>query len=131
MKKILCYLFLLSALGCGSPEAQKEPPEIKRITPLEAIKVLDEMPNMQVVDVRTPGEMAKGQIKNAININYYSPSAGEEVKKLDKDRPVLVYCARGGRSAKVADALHSQGFEVYDLIGGIYAWKAAAKDAPQ
>jgi rhodanese-related sulfurtransferase len=45
-------------------------------------------------------------------------------KKLDKNKPVLVYCAAGGRSASAAKDLKKAGFKkVYDLEGGYDAWK--------
>jgi rhodanese-related sulfurtransferase len=38
-----------------------------------------------------------------------------------------VYCKSGGRSGKAAKQLEKKGFTVYNLIGGISAWKAAGK----
>jgi rhodanese-related sulfurtransferase len=43
---------------------------------------------------------------------------------LDKNKPVLVYCAAGGRSASAAKDLKKAGFKkVYDLEGGYDAWE--------
>ena len=47
----------------------------------------------------------------------------KEILKLDKDKPIAVYCAVGGRSSSTAQFLRQQGFKkVYDLKGGMFAW---------
>lgn len=77
-----------------------------------------------LLDVRTAGEYSEGHIKNAINIDWYSPDFQAEVAKLDKSKPVFLYCKSGGRSGQAAQVLKNMGFtEVYDLDGGITSWK--------
>ena len=50
-------------------------------------------------------------------------------KGLDKSKPVLAYCASGGRSAKSAKIYIDAGFtKVYNLLGGFRAWKAENLD---
>jgi phage shock protein E len=45
------------------------------------------------------------------------------IAELPKDRPILVYCAVGSRSAQVVNYLARQGYpEIYNLDGGIFAW---------
>jgi rhodanese-related sulfurtransferase len=79
--------------------------------------------NIQLVDVRTPDEYKNGHIKNAKNIDYKSPSFKNEISKLDKTKPVYLYCQAGGRSAKASLILSELGFvEVYDLSGGYSSW---------
>lgn len=81
---------------------------------------------VQVVDVRTPGEIAGGKIANAKELDYFDPEFAAKIAnlKLDKSKPVVVYCAVGGRSSKAAQAFLSQGFtNVYNLIGGYNAYK--------
>lgn len=76
-----------------------------------------------VLDVRTPGEYESGHIKDALNINWNGSNFEQEVLKLDKDKPVFVYCQAGGRSAAAANKLSQMGFtQVYDLEGGIMNW---------
>lgn len=72
-----------------------------------------------LVDVRTPGEYDGGHIGNATLIDYTNPSFSEEIQKLDKDKPVYVYCASGGRSSRAMADMKGMGFkEVYNLLGG-------------
>jgi rhodanese-related sulfurtransferase len=78
----------------------------------------------QLIDVRTPREFSNGFIQGAKNIDYNGDSFEKQIKKLDKNKPVLVYCAAGGRSENAAELLNEWGFkEVYDLEGGYNAWK--------
>ncbi len=79
-----------------------------------------------MLDVRTPKEVAEGHIANATNIDYFSPEFKAELAKLDKTRPVLVYCHSGRRSGNTMAALQEMGFsEVYNLETGIVGWEAA------
>jgi rhodanese-related sulfurtransferase len=84
---------------------------------------------VQLVDVRTPEEYAEQHINGAINIDVYEDSFIEQCKaRLDKDRPVAVYCRSGKRSANAAGQLRKAGFKrVLNLDGGITAWLDAAK----
>jgi rhodanese-related sulfurtransferase len=50
----------------------------------------------------------------------------ENLEKLPKDRPLLVYCAGGYRSSVAASLLQSRGFSrVSEIAGGIVGWEAA------
>ena len=61
-------------------------------------------------------------------INFYADGFSTQLEQLDKKQPVLVYCASGNRSGKTAVLLGEMGFEkIYDLDGGIKAWRAAGK----
>jgi rhodanese-related sulfurtransferase len=80
--------------------------------------------SVQLVDVRTPEEFKAGHIKNAGNINFYDTDFLTQMNKLDKNKPLYIYCRSGGRSGKAAAKLKEQGFkEVYDLQGGILDWE--------
>lgn len=84
--------------------------------------------DIQLVDVRTPAEFADGHLPNAINVNVMDDDFDAEMAKLDKEKPVMVYCKSGGRSAKAASKLKVQGFKnITDLDGGITSWKQAEK----
>jgi thioredoxin len=90
---------------------------------------LSEIPNAQLVDVRTPEEYNSGHIENSINLNIYDSNFEKEISKLDKSKPVFVYCRSGGRSSSAASKLVEMGFsEIYDLQGGITAWNASSLD---
>lgn len=84
--------------------------------------------NLQLIDVRTPAEVAAGYIKGSKNLDFTSPEFSQKLNELNKSAPVLVYCAAGGRSGKSALKLKELGFkQIYDLAGGMTDWKAKQK----
>lgn len=79
-----------------------------------------------IVDVRTPQEFSEGHIKNAVNIDWNGNNFDSQISKLDKSKPIFVYCLGGGRSASAASSMKSKGFkEIYELNGGMMAWRSA------
>ena len=85
-------------------------------------------PNIQLIDVRTPEEFNEGHIANAVNINFLADDFEANVANLDKEKPVMVYCKSGGRSAKASARLKELGFKnITDLEGGISNWNSADK----
>ena len=79
--------------------------------------------DVQLIDVRTSEEYSKGFIEEAQNIDYNSTDFANKISKLDKNKPVLLYCAMGGRSSKASKVFKSQGFKnIYDLKGGFLSW---------
>ncbi len=85
--------------------------------------------SVQVLDVRTPGEYASGHIKNTLLANWNDSKEFERrIGFINKEKPVYVYCLAGGRSAAAAEKMRGLGFtNVYELKGGINAWKASNK----
>lgn len=77
----------------------------------------------QLLDVRTDEEVAEGLIAGATHIEMAQLSirAGE----IERERPVLVYCRSGVRSAAAVEAMRGAGWDAYDLAGGILAWAEA------
>jgi rhodanese-related sulfurtransferase len=79
-----------------------------------------------VLDVREPGEYGAGHILGARNAPLSRLDSGAEIAGKRKDRPVILYCESGNRSAKAAAALKAQGYtRVLNLSGGIGAWQQA------
>ncbi|MFB3076813.1 MAG: rhodanese-like domain-containing protein [Lysobacterales bacterium] len=82
----------------------------------------------QLLDVREPWEIEIASVPQSIKIPMAEiPSRHTE---LDADKPVAVLCHSGGRSAKVADFLATQGFSrVANIDGGIDAWAQELDDS--
>ena len=79
---------------------------------------------VQLVDVRTPREYKASHIKGAKNIDFYSGNFASEFNKLNKNKPLYIYCRTGSRSRHASNKLADIGFtEIYDLQGGIVRWK--------
>jgi glyoxylase-like metal-dependent hydrolase (beta-lactamase superfamily II)/rhodanese-related sulfurtransferase len=84
--------------------------------------------DLQVVDVRNPGEVAAGTIPNAIAIPV--GQLPDRMGELDPTRPTVVFCAGGYRSSVAASLLRSKGFtDVSDILGGYGAWEVAHQNA--
>lgn len=80
--------------------------------------------DLQLVDVRQPGETADGIIDGAIEIPL--TRLNERLASLDASKPTVVYCAGGYRSSIGASRLVAAGFaDVADLLGGYGAWRSA------
>ena len=83
-----------------------------------------EMADLQIVDVRNPGEAAAGMIPGAINIPV--GQLPDRLGELDATKPTVVYCAGGYRSSVAASLLRQRGFaDVSDILGGYTAWEAS------
>ncbi len=81
---------------------------------------------VQLVDVRTPHEWSTGHIEGAQHIDWFADDFKERVSRLDRKKPVRLYCAMGGRSEEAREMLRGMGFaDVKDLDGGTAAWKQA------
>jgi thioredoxin len=80
----------------------------------------------QLIDVRTPDEYAGGHLKNAQNFDWNGNNFESQIKNLDKQKPVFVYCLSGGRSASAASSMRSAGFKtVFEMNGGMMKWRSA------
>ena len=83
--------------------------------------------NALIIDVRTPEEFAESHLPEANNFPVDTLSQNiETIKKLQRDKPLLVYCRSGKRSARAAEKLKNLGVNsLYNLKGGIKAWSDA------
>ncbi|TDS14916.1 rhodanese-like domain-containing protein [Sphingobacterium paludis] len=94
---------------------------MKEVTVQELKDMLDRQDEFQLIDVREPFEYEVSNL-NGLNI----PLAGIVIEsdKIDKDKPVIIQCRSGKRSAQAVMVLEQQGFDnLANLKGGILAWK--------
>ncbi len=113
-KKEVAYVAPVPPEGLG---------EIVKLEPQEFQKILGEA---TLVDIRTPEEFAEGHLKGAVLINYKKRTFPDYINVIDKEKPVAIYCRSANRSGKAAYIMQNLGFKkVYDLAGGIKAWKKA------
>ena len=117
----LCFLITVLSLSTSCMDPQNS--EVQLVTAEEMISIL-ESEDVQVIDVRTPEEYSEVHIANAQNIDYLSPTFEEDITKLDREKPIILYCKGGTRSAKCAKKMEEAGFEkIYDLKGGLSRWQ--------
>ena len=137
IKKIMrsaLFLFLsfISLVRCNGQNAQnsneKQPQVITDVQSADidvatAKNMIAKKPEIILLDVRTPEEIAAGKIDNAIEIDYKAPDFKDKLAALDKNKEYIVYCAVGGRSSKAVSIMQSLGFgKSYNLLGGYTAW---------
>ena len=85
---------------------------------------------VRLLDVRQPAEYAKEHMPGAKLIPLLD--LNDRQSELEKDKPVIVYCAIGGRSRVAAQMLTGKGFsKVYNLSGGIKAWSRQLAVGPE
>ena len=97
---------------------------IEVISPQEVKEAVYDNGERQLVDVRTIEEFREGHLNNAQNICVTDAGFEENILKLDKDKPIYLYCRSGKRSARAAKMLKDLGFkEIYDMEGGYLNWE--------
>ena len=119
----ICYFILLSACNSNAQQTNLSVQEFEKAIAKN---------NVQLLDVRTPGEYQSGHLSNAFLADWNNENEFKErAKAFDKNKPVYTYCLSGARSGAATDWLRQNGFTAYNLSGGINAWKKADKPIEQ
>lgn len=105
---------------CGLKTITSSQQEIKEISVLELKKWIDEKKDFQLIDVREPSEHDFVNIGgDLIPLTVITDRA----ESIARDKPVVLYCKTGIRSAKAAKLLLAKGyFNLYNVSGGIIAY---------
>jgi len=120
MRKIILPVLLVCSIAISA--------QIQTVDVNEFEKQLYATKAEQLIDVRTPQEFTKYHIQSAKDIDFRSPGFRKEIEKLDKTKPVLVYCLSGARSNAALGVFREAGFTtVYELSGGINGWSKQGK----
>ncbi len=83
---------------------------------------LDQKKGAVIIDVRTNKEYGQGHIPGSVHVPL--ADVGTKVKKLKKDKEIVVYCQSGNRSIWAIKRLIGMGYtHLYNLKGGYSAWK--------
>ncbi len=114
---------VIGALPCITDQLATRPElaaQAPRITATEVDQWRRDDPDLQVIDVRNPGERQAGCLDDDRNLPL--PTLLDRLHELDPDRPTVVYCAGGYRSSTAASLLRAAGFAtVAELQGGYNA----------
>lgn len=119
MKRYLPFFVLIIALSCKSQNEGST-----KVIDIDTFKTEVIGKDVQLIDVRTLKEYNAGHIDDAINIDVLNTSTfTEEIQKLDKEKPIYIYCQMGGRSNKASQQLSKMGFKtIFDYSGGYGEW---------
>ena len=99
---------------------------LKDVSNEEFQQLMTSLEGALLLDVRTPEEWNEGHLDGAAHADYWGDEKAfeEAMNSIPRDRPVLVYCAGGGRSGLTAKELIAAGHqEVYNLEDGISGWE--------
>ncbi len=155
MKKVIWVLLLIAiSLGCSKGKEEAKPgaatvappsqtaaasapaaavpppppvaagPIFMTTPPAQTSELIQKRKDLLLIDVRSPQELREGSIEGSTLLPFWNIMKGEF--DLPKDRPILLICAVGGRSYAAGQILAQKGYkEIYNLQGGIDAWKRA------
>ncbi|KAJ1382725.1 Rhodanese-like domain-containing protein [Ochromonadaceae sp. CCMP2298] len=116
MLKSFHFIFILFACQ-STPQQQIETISASQLKALQK-------EGITIIDIRTPSEYLDGHIPNVPNIDFRNAQFIEQISMIEKDQPIIIHCASGGRSKTAANQLIKIGFsKVYDYEGGFYDWK--------
>lgn len=117
---VLCLMLCGLIFNCQGNTSSKN----YNVSPEKSQSLLDDG-SVQLIDVRKPNEFNLGHIENAVNIDFLSDKFSENISKLNKELPVLIYCRSGRRSQNSVVEFEKAGFtKIYNLEGGILNWKS-------
>lgn len=115
---LFAIVAILTATACQQASANNE------LKVVEFKQKLESTTDKVLLDVRTPEEYVEGHLAGSLNIDWNGNAFDAGVAKIDKNKPVFVYCRSGRRSAAAATAMRQMGFkQVYEMKGGIEEWK--------
>lgn len=114
---IVALIAVFTIGACDSGEAQ-DALGAYTVSPADAVPMI-ESGERTVIDVRTPGEFEQAHVVGAVNINLDGPDFADRIAELDADKPYLVYCQSGRRSALAAGQMAEAGIKDIADAGGI------------
>jgi sulfur-carrier protein adenylyltransferase/sulfurtransferase len=98
--------------------------QIHEVDTTQAEKLLEQNPDIKLLDVREKNEWDEGHVPGAVHVPRGYLELRVENTLPDKEKPILLYCAGGVRSTLAAKTLQDMGYkDVTALEGGFTAWK--------
>ncbi len=122
------------AAEAAPPEASADAAEqpaaatgLVTVSAADAAATIDAPPDdLVILDVRTPEEFAEAHVDGAVMLDFYRADFADELAKLDRDVPYVLYCRSGNRSGQTLALMRDLGFSsVQDVDGGIVSWVEA------
>jgi rhodanese-related sulfurtransferase len=97
---------------------------IREVTPQEVLEMQRRNANVVYLDVREPNEWNLGHLPDAMHLPRGNLESNIEAR-VDRSQPIVIYCARGNRSALAADTLQQMGYtDVTSMADGFGGWIA-------
>jgi rhodanese-related sulfurtransferase len=97
---------------------------IREVSPRDVLEMQTRNADVVYLDVREPNEWNLGRLPNAMHIPRGNLESNIEAR-VDRSQPIVIYCARGNRSALAADTLQQMGYtDVASMAEGWGGWIA-------
>jgi len=105
-------------------QAQAQAQVSASYSPAQTMELIKQKKDLVIIDVRSPQELREGKIEGSTLIPFMDIMKGNF--SIPQGRPLLLICAVGGRSYAAMQILAHKGYkEIYNLQGGVAAWKQA------
>jgi rhodanese-related sulfurtransferase len=96
----------------------------RSISVTDAKELIEKRPDLVILDIRTPQELREGALEKSTLVPFWAIMQNK--LKVPKETPIMLICAVGGRSFAAGQMLVKYGYkEVYNVSGGLTAWKEA------
>ncbi|HVT63145.1 MAG TPA: rhodanese-like domain-containing protein [Legionellaceae bacterium] len=100
--------------------------QIKTISVLLLKQLMDQNPNLCLIDIREPQEWSEAHIPNVLHIPKQDLAGYCLAQNIPYSQDIYLHCRSGMRSMAAAEQLQSMGYQsVYSVEGGIVAWENA------
>ncbi|WP_157151543.1 rhodanese-like domain-containing protein [Brachyspira sp. SAP_772] len=111
-KSIIISFALLLLISCSnSSQTSEDAVNYNNLTVDEVITLWQSNPDIIVIDVRTPEEIAEiGAIEGSTNIDFKAADFKEKVSSLDKSKEYILFCRTGNRSGQASKIMADLGF---------------------
>jgi len=112
-----------TAVAAGEEESAEDRPNVAETLEPERVAEMQRSGGAHLIDVRQAEEWERGRIAGSVHIVL--EEVPERAADVPRDRPVVFACRGGSRSAMVADAFRGDGYDAYNMAGGLRAWEQA------
>ena len=101
-------------------------PQFVTISPQDALQLMENRPEINIIDIRPHIDFKREHIPRANNLDYDGHHFQEKVEKLDKNKKYIIYCKSGVRGEYFMGKMKESGFlGAYNILGGFVAWKVS------
>ena len=107
----------------GDEQASEDRPNVAETLEPGRVAEMQRSGEAHLIDVRQIGEWERGHVAGSAHIVLEEVAA--RASEVPRDRAVVFVCRGGNRSAMVADAFRGDGYDAYNMAGGLRAWERA------
>jgi len=127
MNRYLVILFVVATVFNYSCKDETNS-EIQVVT-TEEMQEFSEINDVKFANIKSSDSTNENLIEDSQNIDYLSPNFDKEIIKLDKSKPVIVFCKSSNDNVKCEEKMENAGFvKIYDIDESIAKWVFKSSD---